>query len=173
MFTLFLCVSTLILQTFDYARKMLNLFNGLIWTNYNCCVNFKVMIINRSWVWRLRDVCCQFLISFDLLTVTASYNMQFYWHSFLSISVPIPTTHKCILWSKKNQSERVFENHEEESKVNVKLMLSELSNSNLRHGYDNESDLSACLGLSWFVKTAHYWYDLRTKASVTNSKNEN
>ena len=69
----------------------MNLFNGLIWTNYNCCVNFKVMIINRSWVWRLRDVCCQFLISFDLLTVTASYNMQFYWQSrlsFLSISVP-------------------------------------------------------------------------------------
>ena len=50
--------------------KIWILFNGLIWTNYNCCVNFKVMIINRSWVWRLRDVCCQLLISFVLLTVT-------------------------------------------------------------------------------------------------------
>lgn len=50
--------------------KVWILFNGLIWTNYNCCVNFKVTIINRSWVWRLRDVCCQLLISFDLLAVT-------------------------------------------------------------------------------------------------------
>ena len=42
----------------------------------------------------------------------------------------------------------------------------QLSNRNLRNGYDNESALSACLGLLWFVKTAHCWYDLRTETSA-------